>query len=284
VHIQSKNRNTQQEVLEIGELRRRNIISAEMCEVFEQAERRQEKQKKKRNREDNILKWWLGWSNHRQLLKVLRETRMEHNKRSQMTKKIAAVMEENIVENLQEDMEGPYRNVDDIIEETIDDEDYREEIRIAKQEANLEIMDNNSIENNGDIRLRLDTAVNEEDKSLLSFARNQIQQMQYIRDLLLDEENDIFQEDNFSADRIMTMPLSQRWMLFGQWKRSYENIINEELQEFKGKIKEYNQLKGEALAALCRTADVIGMTTTGAAKNRLLLESLKAKIGKSSII
>jgi hypothetical protein len=282
VHIQSKNRNTQQEVLEIGELRRRNIISAEMCEVFAQAERRQEKQKKKRNREDNILKWWLGWSNHRQLLKVLRETRMEHNKRSQMTKKIAAVMEENIVENLQEDMEGPYRNVDDIIEETIDDEDYREEIRIAKQEANLEIMDNNSIENNGDIRLRLDTAVNEEDKSLLSFARNQIQQMQYIRDLLLDEENDIFQEDNFSADRIMTMPLSQRWMLFGQWKRSYENIINEELQEFKGKIKEYNQLKGEALAALCRTADVIGMTTTGAAKNRLLLESLKAKIGKYS--
>jgi hypothetical protein len=80
----------------------------------------------------------------------------------------------------------------------------------------------------------------------------------------------------------MTMPLSQRWMLFGQWKRSYENIINEELQEFKGKIKEYNQLKGEALAALCRTADVIGMTTTGAAKNRLLLESLKAKIGKYS--
>jgi hypothetical protein len=143
-------------------------------------------------------------------------------------------------------------------------------------------MDNNSIENNGDIRLRLDTAVNEEDKSLLSFAKNQIQQMQYIRDLLLDEENDIFQEDNFSADRIMTMPLSQRWMLFGQWKRSYENIINEELQEFKGKIKEYNQLKGEALAALCRTADVIGMTTTGAAKNRLLLESLKAKIGKDS--
>jgi hypothetical protein len=207
---------------------------------------------------------------------------MEHNKRSQMTKKIAAVMEENIVENLQEDMEGPYRNVDDIIEETIDDEDYREEIRIAKQEANLEIMDNNSIENNGDIRLRLDTAVNEEDKSLMSFAKNQIQQMQYIRDLLLDEENDIFQEDNFSADRIMTMPLSQRWMLFGQWKRSYENIINEELQEFKGKIKEYNQLKGEALAALCRTADVIGMTTTGAAKNRLLLESLKAKIGKYS--
>ena len=282
MHIQSKNRNTQPEVLKVGELKRRNIISADMFEVFEQAERRQEKQKKKRNREDNILKWWLGWSNHRQLLKVLRETRMEQNKRSQMTKQIAAVIEENIVENLQEDMEGAYRNVDDIIEETIDDEDYREEFRLAKQEANLEIMDNNSIEKNGDIRVRLDTAVNEEDKSLMRFAKNQIQQMQYIRDLLLDEENDIFQEDDFSADRIMTMPLSQRWMLFGQWKRSYENIINEELQEFKGKIKEYNQLKGEALAALCRTADVIGMTTTGAAKNRLLLESLKAKIGKSS--
>ena len=34
------------------------------------------------------------------------------------------------------------------------------------------------------------------------------------------------------------------------------------------------------MAALCRTADIVGMTTTGAAKNRLMLESLKPKIGK----
>ena len=50
-------------------------------------------------------------------------------------------------------------------------------------------------------------------------------------------------------------------------------------KEYEDKIVNYNELKGQALAALCRTADIIGMTTTGAAKNRLLLESLKAKIG-----
>ena len=45
-------------------------------------------------------------------------------------------------------------------------------------------------------------------------------------------------------------------------------------------IQMYNELKGQALAALCRTADVVGMTTTGAAKNRSMLEALGAKIGK----
>jgi hypothetical protein len=79
------------------------------------------------------------------------------------------------------------------------------------------------------------------------------------------------------------MPLRQRWMLFRKWKRSYQEMMEQDVrkskEDYESQIKEYNQLKGQALAALCRTADVIGMTTTGAAKNRLLLESLKAKIG-----
>ena len=35
------------------------------------------------------------------------------------------------------------------------------------------------------------------------------------------------------------------------------------------------------MSALCRTTDIVGMTTTGAAKNRRLLESLKGKIGNN---
>ena len=38
------------------------------------------------------------------------------------------------------------------------------------------------------------------------------------------------------------------------------------------------------MAALCRTADIVGMTTTGAAKNRLMLESLKPIIGNKQLI
>ena len=68
-----------------------------------------------------------------------------------------------------------------------------------------------------------------------------------------------------------------------RWKREYELRAFEDLREtekkYEDNIKKYNELKGQALAALCRTADVVGMTTTGAAKNRQLLEALGAKIG-----
>jgi peptidyl-tRNA hydrolase len=67
-------RQTKSEIFKISDLKRRGVISAEICEVFEEAER----QRIKRKRKDNILEWWLGWSNHRQLLKVFRETRMQN--------------------------------------------------------------------------------------------------------------------------------------------------------------------------------------------------------------
>ena len=106
-----------------------------------------------------------------------------------------------------------------------------------------------------------------------------------IRDQQLDVPNRIV---SVSADQILTLPLGQRWMLFAQWMHSYNKLIQQDLRntetEYKDKIVEYNQLKGQALAALCRTADIVGMTTTGAAKNRLMLESLKPIIGNKQLI
>ena len=67
------------------------------------------------------------------------------------------------------------------------------------------------------------------------------------------------------------------------WKSQYQSIVYSDLnsveQNYECSIRAYNELKGQALAALCRTADVVGMTTTGAAKNRPMLEALGAKIG-----
>ena len=101
--IYTKMHNTQFEILKIAELKRRNVISAEISEVFEHAEKAR---KIKQKRKDNILKWWLGWSNYRQLLKVLRETRIEHRFRSQqVAKAVTSMKEENTFEFLPEDTE-----------------------------------------------------------------------------------------------------------------------------------------------------------------------------------
>jgi hypothetical protein len=122
-----------------------------------------------------------------------------------------------------------------------------------------------------------------EEETLVNFAKNQLNRMEFVRDLLSTIPNDACLEESFHGSQITTMPLRQRWMLFKKWKRVYREMIEQDLrkskEEYESQIKLFNELKGKALAALCRTADVVGMTTTGAAKNRLLLESLKAKIG-----
>lgn len=282
--IQCKMSQTQFEILQVAELKRKGVISAEISEVFEHANRRQCKQKRK----DNILKWWLGWSNHRQLLKVLREMRMNYRNRSQVAKAVTAMKEESAFEFLPEDIEMPDRIDNDMNEDIVDDEDYPEELRLAREEISSVVLPN-PVSDNVDDGEYVPWCQSEEghedmeDKIFSNFAQNQMERMQYIRDLLLAMQYETYEPEDFSADEIMTLPLSKRWMLFAQWKRSYQDIVNKDLRDsemdYEKKIKEYNELKGEALAALCRTADVVGMTTTGAAKNRALLESLKAKIG-----
>ena len=275
--LQYKLRNSQTDILKVAELKRRGVISEEICKIFENAERLQGKHK----RQENILKWWLGWSNHRQLFKILRETRLDLRK-NQVNQAATAIKDEKVDEYLPEDVEVPCRTyADDMIEDIddIDDEDYREELRLAQEQAKTEVLPGD-VDEVDELQLPIDAAVNDEEQTLIDFAKNQMEQMNLIREQLLAMPNEI---EFVSADKILTLPLTKRWMLFAQWKRAYQEIIQQDLRdsekEYEDKIVNYNELKGQALAALCRTADIIGMTTTGAAKNRLLLESLKAKIG-----
>ena len=275
--LQYKLRNSQTDILKVAELKRRGVISEEICKIFENAERLQGKHK----RQENILKWWLGWSNHRQLFKILRETRLDLRK-NQVNQAATSIKDEKVDECLPEDVEVPCRTyADDMIEDIddIDDEDYREELRLAQEQAKTEVLPGD-VDEVDELQLPIDAAVNDEEQTLIDFAKNQMEQMNLIREQLLAMPNEI---EFVSADKILTLPLTKRWMLFAQWKRAYQEIIQQDLRdsekEYEDKIVNYNELKGQALAALCRTADIIGMTTTGAAKNRLLLESLKAKIG-----
>lgn len=280
--IQYKFRLTQSmEGLKVEDLQMRGIISTEIGAVFSMAQQRQPKRGRKSS---NILKWWLGWSNHSQLLKLLRETRLEILK-TQVVKTSVVMKTEKVEEFLPDDMEVADHVDDDIVEDLIDDEDYGEELRLAQKEADIVASPEDVVEDKDDFQLRLDAAiVQHEDQSLIDFAKNQMQRMQLIRDLLLNRPpNTSFLAEFISPDQILKLPLGQRWMLFAHWKHRYHEMIHQDLMNtekaYEDKIKEFNKLKGEALAALCRTADVVGMTTTGAAKNRLLLESLKAKIG-----
>jgi hypothetical protein len=49
-------------------------------------------------------------------------------------------------------------------------------------------------------------------------------------------------------------------------------------QTYRGQIREYNRIRAESEEALCRSVDVVGMTTTGAARRRDVLALLQPKI------
>ena len=238
---QSKIRNSQTEIFQVAELKRSSFISQEICDVFENAERRKP--------EENILKWWLGWSNHRQLLKVLRETRLDRRTPA------ATEMEEDKAEDVQviaddrsfeelclaleqlaigDVFDGDYFDFDD--EESLEEDDnVIEDVHDAEAQEEEDLEDS----------LPLNAAGYDEDQTLIDFVKNQMERMKMIRDQQLDVPNRIV---SVSADQILTLPLGQRWMLFAQWMHSYNKLIQQDLRdtetEYKDKIVEYNQLKG----------------------------------------
>lgn len=55
-------------------------------------------------------------------------------------------------------------------------------------------------------------------------------------------------------------------------------------QTYRGQILEFNAIRAESEEALCRSVDVIGLTTTGAARRRDLLARLQPKIGIYNIL
>jgi hypothetical protein len=57
--------------------------------------------------------------------------------------------------------------------------------------------------------------------------------MEFVRDLLSAIPNDACLEESFDVGQILTMPLRQRWTLFGKWKRSYQEMIEQDVRKSK---------------------------------------------------
>ncbi len=109
-------------------------------------------------------------------------------------------------------------------------------------------------------------------------------QMIFLRQLLqgvptLDEKqlNELYQYD------LLQIPLLQRWMMYNSWKVKALEIQEERAAQLEklyfenaNKLKDVRNLES---AEICQKADIVGLTTTGAAKQRALLNHLKPKIG-----
>ncbi len=222
--IQMKIRKIYTETLKVSELKKRGVISPEMLRAFEEEEQNQFKRK---GRKMNILKWWLGWDNHRQLLKVLRELRLSVH--SQAAREASdPVPNQETEEDYLPNNDRPGRGVDledVIIDDVIDEEDLKDEepgpafgalpSDVLEEEAsgaNKEADEHEDDEIVREVLARPDN-IDKEEKDIIDFANNQLERMQLIRDQLLSMPD---QDIDVSPEYILSISHGQRWLVFVQ--------------------------------------------------------------------
>jgi hypothetical protein len=113
----------------------------------------------------------------------------------------------------------------------------------------------------------------------------QIQQQKYflseILEILPDTEIDDYKQ--MIEKDLWRLSYVDRWKIYSFWRARTSEILVAEVNSLKMQLlQQTNEIKDiETIetAEIIRNAHVVGITTTGAAKNRALLEHLKSKIG-----
>ena len=99
------------------------------------------------------------------------------------------------------------------------------------------------------------------------------------------------QLEQMSKLELKQIPLPHRWMMYSAWKaratQILENQVSQVEEEYQSNFSRLNDARNLESFEICQFLDVVGFTTTGAAKQRALLSLLKPKIGlffRSSIL
>ena len=99
---------------------------------------------------------------------------------------------------------------------------------------------------------------------------------------LLNKPPKITDDDVALIDDVWEIPMETRKDLYRYWVRKYRTILKQEIsqheQEYQNAVMKYKEVLDLDSLDIMRTATVIGMTTTGAAKNRTLLQKVGPKI------
>jgi hypothetical protein len=89
--------------------------------------------------------------------------------------------------------------------------------------------------------------------------------------------------NQWCSGHLNSLTLTQRWMIYASWKRKALVVIEKGSRELEIKyrqlVKRLEVLRAQENAEVCSRLDVVGITTTGAAKQRGFLDRLSAKIG-----
>ncbi|XP_070581257.1 NFX1-type zinc finger-containing protein 1-like [Ptychodera flava] len=95
------------------------------------------------------------------------------------------------------------------------------------------------------------------------------------RDTMTDQKADVI-------GNVWTLPLEERWRLYRMWIAKYsehqKTILQRHCEAYETACRQFQEVQNEEYLAILRKAAVIGMTTTGAAKYRTLMQQIQPKI------
>ena len=100
------------------------------------------------------------------------------------------------------------------------------------------------------------------------------------RNMRLTDE--MSEEDARKIVNIWELPLQQRWRLYrhwiGEYRRDLRKTMSDNTIQYQMAADRLKEVHGQIDLLIMRQATVLGMTTTGAARNRTLLQELRPKI------
>lgn len=92
--------------------------------------------------------------------------------------------------------------------------------------------------------------------------------------------------DSYRRD-LSEIKLSQRWMMYKAWRLKAIEYLQEQSvkveESFQQNLSRLRDVRDFESAEMCLQSDVVGFTTTGAAKQRALLNHLNSRIGNVEI-
>ena len=109
-------------------------------------------------------------------------------------------------------------------------------------------------------------------------AENTIRRNLFNKNLIMDED----EVEEVSNVDLTTLSLRNRWRLYNYWEEQRYRYLQEENRkralEYSEKCKKITELRQQEDRFILEGADVVGMTTTGAAKYQHILHRIKPKI------
>ncbi|KAM4026833.1 NFX1-type zinc finger-containing protein 1-like [Anomaloglossus baeobatrachus] len=218
-------------------------------------------------RKFNSLSNWLG-------LALLHQTENDKTERKEKEKMIDSTNNIESPENKEEHIEIIKESEIALLERQLDGDNISDELAQIRASKNKDPTSEPTTAhytpehnvNNHDWNVR-----KKEQKKLREIMNKELQKMDYMSE-----------EEYKNISDIYVIPIYKRWKIYRMWRQKVMEAIPSEIfkleDDYQILINRLAEVRNQTDCAILQRADVIGMTTTGAAKYRKLLQVVQPKI------